>query len=77
VIGDADAWMANWSVAAIVREEATIVVHGGAREQRVFHSGRGLFPLLDDVVAQCLVIASDGSSRRAAWPSRPATENVA
>lgn len=68
VVGDADTWAASWSVAALLREEATIVVHGGAREQRVFRAGRGLPPLLDDAVAQCIVTSPDGPPRRAAWP---------
>ena len=29
VIGDADAWMANWAVAGAMREDATVIVHGG------------------------------------------------
>ncbi|WP_448809478.1 FtsK/SpoIIIE domain-containing protein [Agromyces bauzanensis] len=76
VIGDADAWAANWSLAAIVREEATLVVHGGAREHRVFGAGRTP-PLLDDDAAQCLVTAPGRAPRRSAWPPRVgATETV-
>ncbi|MEV1130853.1 FtsK/SpoIIIE domain-containing protein [Agromyces sp. NPDC049794] len=71
VVGDADAWAANWSIAALVREEATLVIHGGAREQRVFREGRGLPPLLDDPVAQCVVTPPGAPPRRAAWPPRP------
>ncbi|WP_136708714.1 FtsK/SpoIIIE domain-containing protein [Agromyces sp. H66] len=70
VVGDADAWAANWSSAALAREEATVVVHGGPREHRVFHAGQGLPPLLDDRVTQCVVSAAGTASRRAGWPPR-------
>lgn len=77
VVGDADAWAANWSLAALVREEATIIVHGGPRERRVFGVGRGLAPLLDDDAAQCLVRAPGEASCRSAWPpALGATETV-
>lgn len=71
IVGDADAWAANWSIAALVREEATLVVHGGAREQRVFQVARGLPPLLDDPAAECVVAPPGRPPRRAAWPPRP------
>ena len=68
VVGDADAWAANWSIAALVREEATIVVHGGPREYRTLASGPALPPLLDDAATQCWVIdpAAAGAAGRVA-----------
>ncbi len=59
-IGDVDAWAANWALAAVVREEAEIVVHGGQREYRVFARPSTLPPLLDDPMEQCWVIRADG-----------------
>ena len=57
VIGDADAWMANWALAGAMREDATVIVHGGPREYRVLVRDATLPPLLDDPVAQCWVLA--------------------
>ncbi|GAA4368300.1 FtsK/SpoIIIE domain-containing protein [Agromyces bauzanensis] len=70
VVGDADAWAANWSLAAAVREEATVVVHGGPREHRVFQAGPGLPPLLDDSATQCVVTGPAAGPLRAGWPPR-------
>lgn len=81
IVGDADAWAANWSIGALVREEATIVVHGGQREYRVLAPGTPLPPLLDDAT-QCWLIEPASLARRAGWLSaRPlelthTTENV-
>ena len=47
-VGDADAWAANWALAARIREEAVIVVHGGPREYRALEQGSRAPPLLDD-----------------------------
>ncbi len=68
VVGDADAWAANWTVAALVREEAVIVVHGGSREFRVFSRGSSPAPLLDDPVAQCWLVPPGGEPTRCVWP---------
>ena len=68
VIGDADAWMANWALAAAMREDATVIVHGGPREYRVLVRDATLPPLLDDPVAQCWVLAPGGAPRRSQWP---------
>lgn len=68
VVGDADAWTANWTFAAVVREAATIVVHGGAREYRVFADGSTPPPLLDDPVTQCWVRRPGSAPIRCAWP---------
>jgi S-DNA-T family DNA segregation ATPase FtsK/SpoIIIE len=81
IVGDADAWAANWSIGALVREEATIVVHGGQREYRVLGPGPQSPPLLDDAT-QCWVIEPPSSVRRAGWLSAlplersQTTENV-
>ena len=52
-VGDADAWAANWALAARIREEAVIVVHGGAYEYRALIRDRALPPLLDEGSGQC------------------------
>jgi len=70
VIGDADAWMANWALAAAMREDATVIVHGGPREYRVLVRDATLPPLLDDPVAQCWVLAPGGAPSRSPWPPR-------
>jgi hypothetical protein len=67
IVGDADAWGANWSLAAHLREDATIVVHGGAREYRVVAMDAALPPLLDDASTQCWVIAPGEAVTRARW----------
>ncbi len=76
IVGDADAWTANWAVATAVREEATLVVHGGPREYRVFAGGE-LPPLLDDAASQCWVRGTGETTARAAWPPQRTTETVA
>jgi S-DNA-T family DNA segregation ATPase FtsK/SpoIIIE len=68
VVGDADAWTANWTLTALLREEAAIVVHGGSREFRVFSSGSAPPPLLDDPVAQCWLVPPRGVPTRCSWP---------
>jgi len=68
VIGDADAWMANWALTGLMREEASVVVHGGPREYRVFAPGPALPPLLDDPVRQCWVTGPGAEPRRSTWP---------
>lgn len=68
VVGDADAWTANWALTALVREEAAIVVHGGSREFRVFSGGSAPPPLLDDPVAHCWLVPPGGGPMRCAWP---------
>jgi len=74
VVGDADAWAANWSIAALVREQATIVVHGGPREYRTLAPGPSLPPLLDDAATQCWVIDPAADARRAGWPPGSITQ---
>ncbi len=76
IVGDADAWTANWAVAAQVREEATLVVHGGPREYRAL-AGGGLPPLLDDVATQCWTRRTGEATARAGWPPTRTTETVA
>ena len=71
IVGDVDAWAANWSIAALVREEATVVVHGGPREYRVLARGPAIPPLLDDAATQCWVVDPGGPARRAGWPPTP------
>ncbi|WP_430646107.1 FtsK/SpoIIIE domain-containing protein [Agromyces sp. GXS1127] len=67
VIGDADAWAANWSLAAAARSRAELVVHGGTGEYRALARGAGLPPLLDDDRDQCWRIPAGGVAERARW----------
>ncbi|MGR0320109.1 FtsK/SpoIIIE domain-containing protein [Agromyces sp. ZXT2-3] len=67
VVGDADAWAANWSLAASARSRAELVVHGGAAEHRALARGTGLPPLLDEDRDQCWVIPVGGDAERASW----------
>jgi S-DNA-T family DNA segregation ATPase FtsK/SpoIIIE len=69
LVGDADAWAASWSLAASIREEAVVVVHGGAAEYRALVRDRALPPLLDDGVRQCWVVRPAESPGRGEWPS--------
>jgi S-DNA-T family DNA segregation ATPase FtsK/SpoIIIE len=68
VIGDADAWMANWALVGAMREDATVIVHGGPREYRVLVRDATLPPLLDDPIAQCWVLTPGAAPRRSPWP---------
>ena len=69
VVGDADAWMGNWAIAAQIREEADVVVRGGMREFRVFGRGAAPPPLLDPATDACWHSPSGGGPpARAGWP---------
>ncbi|MDQ0895555.1 FtsK/SpoIIIE domain-containing protein [Agromyces ramosus] len=69
LVGDADAWASNWSVAAAIREDAVVVVHGGAAEYRALVRDRTLPPLLDDGgLRQCWVVHPGEPPGRALWP---------
>jgi len=68
IVGDADAWTANWSLAAAVRSRAELVVHGGGLELRALVRDAGLPPLLDIDRDQCWRIGVDRTTERAAWP---------
>ena len=69
IVGDADAWMSSWALAAHVREEADIVVRGGIREFRVFARGAAAPPLLDPATDACWHSKSGGGMpARAGWP---------
>ena len=67
-VGDADAWAANWALAARLRDTGVIVVHGGAHEYRALIRDRRLPPLLDDGDGQCWAMRSGGRIRRYSWP---------
>jgi S-DNA-T family DNA segregation ATPase FtsK/SpoIIIE len=69
VVGDADAWAGNWSLAAQARGRAALVVHGGPSEFRALARESALPPLLDDPRAQCWEIPRDGEAVRRRWPS--------
>lgn len=68
-VGDADAWAANWALAARIREEAVIVVNGGPGEYRVLLRDRTLPPLLDEGSGQCWVRMPGEEARRFRWPA--------
>ncbi|GAA1748414.1 FtsK/SpoIIIE domain-containing protein [Agromyces humatus] len=68
IVGDADAWAANWAMAARIREEAVIVVHGGAPEYRALIRDRALPPLLDEGGGQCWASFGGAPARRYDWP---------
>ncbi|WP_159603136.1 hypothetical protein [Agromyces humi] len=69
VVGDADAWLGSWALAAQVREEADIVVRGGIREFRVFGRGAAAPPLLDPATDACWHVQRGGvMPARVGWP---------
>ncbi|GAA1802885.1 FtsK/SpoIIIE domain-containing protein [Agromyces neolithicus] len=74
-VGDADAWAANWALAARLREAAVIVVHGGAHEYRALIRDRTLPPLLDDGNDQCWAVRSGTPVGRYSWPPIATTES--
>ncbi|MGR0220335.1 FtsK/SpoIIIE domain-containing protein [Agromyces sp. ZXT2-6] len=67
VIGDAESWAANWSLAGQARGRAAIVVHGGNAEYRALIRDPGPPPLLDDHRGQCWVILPEQSPVRRTW----------
>jgi len=69
VVGDADAWAANWALAASMRDQAAVVVRGGLPEYRSLARTRELPPLLDDGDLQCWMTPPGGAVGRARWPS--------
>ena len=71
VVGDADAWLANWALTRQAREDAVIIVHGDRREYRVFATGTEVPPLLDDALSQCWVLTHGDPPLRATWPHPP------
>ena len=74
-VGDADAWAANWALAARIREHALIVVCGGAHEYRALIRHRALPPLLDEGGDQCWASVDGAPARRFAWPPLMTTES--
>jgi S-DNA-T family DNA segregation ATPase FtsK/SpoIIIE len=71
VVGDADAWAANWSLLAAIRERGALVVHAGPAELRSVTRERTTPPVLDPGRSQCWLLDPGGSPRRFAWPSAP------
>jgi DNA segregation ATPase FtsK/SpoIIIE, S-DNA-T family len=67
IVGDADDWAANWSLAHAARSRATIIVHGGQAEFRSLARANALPPLLDDPVTQCWMAEPGHSPTRRAW----------
>ncbi|MBM7504314.1 FtsK/SpoIIIE domain-containing protein [Agromyces aurantiacus] len=76
LVGDADAWAANWSLTAAARSAATIVVHGGTAEFRALARGTGLPPLLDDHSAQCWIGRPEDPVARRRWLAADSTDSV-
>jgi S-DNA-T family DNA segregation ATPase FtsK/SpoIIIE len=77
LVGDADAWASSWAVAATIREQSVIVVHGGAAEYRALVRDRTLPPILDDAVRQCWVARPGEPAARAEWPAPSTTTETA
>jgi S-DNA-T family DNA segregation ATPase FtsK/SpoIIIE len=67
VVGDAESWTANWSLAALARSRAAIVVHGGSVEYRTLARDTGPPPLLDDARTQCWEAPPEQPPIRRTW----------
>lgn len=67
IVGDAESWTANWSLAVQARSRAAIVVHGGAAEYRALGRDAGPPPLLDDHRRQCWEIPPEQAPIRREW----------
>lgn len=67
VVGDAEAWTANWALAAQARRRAVIVVHGGGAEYRALARDAGVPPVLDDHRRQCWEIPPEHAPTRREW----------
>ncbi|GAA1056377.1 hypothetical protein GCM10017608_28690 [Agromyces luteolus] len=68
IVGDADAWAADWGLAAAARSRADLVVHGSGPESRALVRDAGILPLLDVDRDQCWFTGVDRTTERAAWP---------
>lgn len=67
VVGDAESWSANWTLAAVARRRAVVVIHGAGPEYRALVREAGLPPLLDDHRAQCWELRPEEPPVRRAW----------
>jgi S-DNA-T family DNA segregation ATPase FtsK/SpoIIIE len=76
VVGDAEAWAANWSLASAARARATVIVHGGHAEYRSLARGTALPPLLDDPARQCWIVPPGLPIGRRRWPPSKTTESA-
>lgn len=76
VVGDADAWASNWSLASAARARATVVVHGGLAEFRSLARGTSLPPLLDEPARQCWIVPLGQPIGRRRWPPPKTTESA-
>lgn len=70
VVGDADSWTTNWTLAAQARSRAAIVVHGGTGEYRALARDAAPPPLLDDHRRQCWVVPTEAPPERRSWIPR-------
>ena len=77
LIGDADAWASSWALAATIREQSVVIVHGGSAEYRALVRDRALPPILDDGVRQCWVARAGEPVTRARWPVPSTTTETA
>ncbi|HEY1105781.1 MAG TPA: hypothetical protein VGE78_06505, partial [Agromyces sp.] len=66
-VGGADGWAANWSLAAGIRERATVLVRGAAAEYRALVGDRALPPLLDEGSRQGWARSPGSPARRITW----------
>ncbi|QTX05135.1 FtsK/SpoIIIE domain-containing protein [Agromyces archimandritae] len=69
LIGDADAWNANWSLLAAERDEAVVLVDGGPAELRALVRERSLPPLLDPGRGQLWRAMPGAPLERVRWPA--------
>ncbi len=68
VVGDAEAWSANWMLLATIRERGALVVHASAAELRSITRDRVPPPMLDPGLTQCWVILPGEAPARFGWP---------
>lgn len=71
VVGDAEAWVANWTLLASMRERGVLVVHAGLPEFRSVSRDRVLPPMLDTGRTQCWRCVPGALPERYAWPTAP------
>lgn len=76
VVGDAEAWASNWSLASAARARATAVVHGGHAEYRSLARGTALPPLLDEPARECWIVPLGQPTGRRGWPPPKTTESA-
>ena len=71
VVGDAEAWAAQWSLLAAIRERGLLVVHAGSSELRAVSRLRTTPPMLDPGGEQCWGLLPGEPPVRLSWPPGP------